>query len=84
MNSSCLCGHKLSDHKAVNPRSKGFIIPPKCSKKGCSCFHFNYAPERPEETGQWWLPRRKDFDVKSWQKVRHNFYCDILLCVYYS
>jgi hypothetical protein len=69
MEAPCLCGHALSDHKAVNPRSKGFIIPPKCAKKGCNCFRYNYAPARPEETGQWWLPRRKDFNLTTWRKV---------------
>lgn len=67
--SPCLCGHPLADHKPVNPKSRSFIIPPKCVKKGCSCFRYNYAPGRPEETGQWWLPRRKDFDLKAWRKV---------------
>lgn len=67
----CLCGHSLSDHKPVNERSKSYIIPPKCMKKGCRCFAYNYAPTRPEETGQWWLPRRKDFDVRAWRKVSY-------------
>lgn len=79
MEAPCLCGHSLADHKPVNPKSKGFIIPPKCAKKGCHCFRYNYAPTRPEETGQWWLPRRKDFDLKSWRKVwLFSIYCGML------
>jgi hypothetical protein len=68
MEDSCLCGHKLNDHKAVSLKSK-YIIPPKCNKSNCRCLRYNYAPSRPEETGQWWLLRRKDFDIKSWQQV---------------
>jgi hypothetical protein len=85
MEAPCLCGHSLADHKAVNAKSKGFIIPPKCAKKGCNCFRYNYAPCRPEETGQWWLPRRKDFDLKSWRKVTSFIsvlFCSVLLTLY--
>jgi hypothetical protein len=69
-NSVCLCGHKLSDHKPVNKKSKSFIRPPKCDNGKCRCFGFNYMPSRPEECGQWWLPRRRDFDINAWKKVR--------------
>ena len=71
-NSLCLCGHKLSDHKPVNKRTKSFIRPPKCEKGKCRCFGFNYMPSRPEECGQWWLPRRRDFDLTAWRKVPLN------------
>jgi predicted nucleic acid-binding Zn-ribbon protein len=69
-NSSCLCGHALKSHDA--PKGGGTRLrPPGCSKCGCS--RFRYAPTRPEECGQWWLPRRKDFDVKAWRaRVRKN------------
>lgn len=68
-NSMCLCGHKLSEHKPVKKKSKSFIQPPKCDKGKCPCFGFNYMPNRPEECGQWWLPRRRDFDISAWRKV---------------
>jgi hypothetical protein len=67
-NSLCLCGHKLIDHKEINTKSS-FIRPPKC-KSGCRCYGYSYMPSRPEECGQWWLPRRRDFDLKAWKKVR--------------
>ena len=69
-NSSCHCGHALKSHDA--PKGGGARLrPPGCSKCGCS--RFRYAPTRPEECGQWWLPRRKDFDVKAWRaRVRKN------------
>lgn len=78
MGDICLCGHSLSDHKAVSPKTKGFIVPPKCTTKGCRCFHYSYAPSRPEETGQWWLPRRSDFNLKSWRKVFAMLLCAFL------
>jgi hypothetical protein len=65
--SMCLCGHKLADHKEINKKSS-FIRPPKCGKSGCRCFGYSYMPSRPEECGQWWLPRRRDFDLKAWRK----------------
>ncbi len=71
--SVCLCGHKLIDHKEVHKKSS-FIRPPKCNKSGCRCFGFNYMPSRPEECGQWWLPRRKDFDLKAWRRVSTTAY----------
>jgi hypothetical protein len=61
--SSCMCGHALSDHQPVNPRSAGYIKPPKCT-----CVGFNYAPAFPEECGQWWLARRGNFDISTWRK----------------
>jgi hypothetical protein len=52
--------------------------PPQCGS--CArCPMFRYAPSRPEEVGQWHLPRRKDFDLKAWQqRVRtrpHEYAC---------
>ena len=66
--SVCLCGHRLSSHNAVKvPKSSSYIKPPGC--QNCKCTGFSYAPLRPEECGQWWLPRRKDFTLKEWQEV---------------
>lgn len=57
----CICGHSLSNHERLKYKLNSFsyIKPPKCEK--CRCAGFNYCPTRPEECGQWWLPRRKDF-----------------------
>lgn len=68
---SCLCGHTLSNHAPV-PHSKKatFIKPPKCTAPRCGCRCYNYVPDRPEECGQWWLPRRKDFKITEWRQVR--------------
>ena len=68
--SLCLCGHHLSIHLAVNvPKSASYIKPPSCQK--CRCGGFAYCPARPEECGQWWLPRRKEFTIPEWQEVIH-------------
>lgn len=62
--SVCLCGHSLARHESIKLKS-GYIKPPKC--QNCRCLSFSYCPERPEECGQWWLPRRKEFVLKEWQ-----------------
>lgn len=77
-NSVCVCGHALKDHAAPlnsaatghSKKSHGFIRPPRCFQ--CRrCPGYSYIPFRPEECGQWWLPRRRDFDLKAWQQVLH-------------
>lgn len=75
-NSSCLCGHELKSHEA--PKGGGSCMkPPACTK--CACSKFRYAPTRPEECGQWWLPRRRDFNIKAWRarvrKSPHEYAC---------
>lgn len=75
-NSSCLCGHALKSHEA--PKGGGSRMkPPACTK--CACSKFRYAPTRPEECGQWWLPRRRDFNIKAWRarvrKSPHEYAC---------
>jgi hypothetical protein len=61
--SGCLCGHAMNRHAAITPHT---LRPPAClSCKRCPGFRF--APSRPEEVGQWWMPRRKDFNLASWQ-----------------
>jgi hypothetical protein len=70
-----MCGHALSAHAPIGPRT---LRPPSCG--ACArCPGFRYAPSRPEEVGQWWLPRRKDFNLKQWQaRLRvspHDYAC---------
>ena len=52
----------------------GNIKPPTCKSSSCRrCTGFSYCPTRPEEVGQWWLPRRKDFDVRGWiERVKQH------------
>ena len=87
--SICLCGHALDQHvTVVVPKKIGYIKPPKCSTKFCRCISYSYCPSRPEECGQWWLPRRKDFNIIEWQKVLLFLYiiftlCNIMFIMYY-
>ncbi len=76
--SICMCGHPLSGHdKVVGSKSGAYVRPPKCTQ--CKkCPGYSYAPVLPEECGQWWLSRRKDFNVVEWRKVGsrlHGFLC---------
>jgi len=78
--SICICDHPLEHHDEVKLPSKqshGYIRPPSCKVAKCRCNGFSYCPTRPEECGQWWLPRRRDFDVIAWISV--IFYFNMLL-----
>ncbi|GFR40194.1 hypothetical protein Agub_g754, partial [Astrephomene gubernaculifera] len=57
----CFCNHSYADHFFVSPKSPY----PIC--KACSCRGFAFVPSRPEEVGEWWLPRRKGFNVHTWR-----------------
>lgn len=67
--SLCRCGHALAEHESVKmPKRKGYVKPPKCM--ACKrCPSFSYSPMYPEECGQWWLRRRRDFNLQEWRKV---------------
>lgn len=68
--SLCRCGHVLGQHNSVKiPKKGGYIPPPKCNEKTCRCRQYQYSPSFPEETGQYWLKRRRDFNINEWRKV---------------
>ena len=54
----CFCGHTFAEHT-----TGGLGGCQNCSE----CTRFAYMPSRPEEVGEWWLPRRKGFDVRHWR-----------------
>lgn len=60
--SLCFCGHKYADHdiKATKKKQKT-----NCGL--CKCKFFRFVPQRPEECGMWWLPRRKNFKMSEWK-----------------
>lgn len=60
--SRCFCGCGYSDHKWSAGRRE---LAPACTK--CPCRQFKYMPRRPEEVGEWWLPRRRGFDINVWR-----------------
>jgi hypothetical protein len=61
---------KIAKYKGRNP---GYLKPPACCQRGCNCKEFRYVPCYPEECGQWWLRRRKDFNIVDWRKVSKWF-----------
>ena len=66
--SVCICGHGLHAHKPILKLKSGYNKPPGCS--ACKrCTGFQYTPQFPEECGQWWLCRRRDFNIIDWRKV---------------
>lgn len=68
--SRCFCGHSFSDHELKLGKKK---LVNNC--KNCECKAFQFIPRRPEEVGQWWLPRRKGFNVNTWRascKCKHT------------
>lgn len=83
--SLCGCGHDLLSHESVKlPKRSGYIKPPKCSR--CKkCPGFAYFPMYPEECGQWWLRRRRDFNLHDWRKVSTNqnikSFCNLIVIV---
>lgn len=56
--SRCFCDHSFADHRVLQRTSP-------CNS--CPCQHFKFIPSRPEEVGEWWLPRRKDFDIRTYK-----------------
>jgi hypothetical protein len=64
--SKCFCGHHFEGHnlrKRYNP----------CGE--CKCNSFKFIPQRPEEVGEWWLVRRKEFDIRTYRvkcKCNHS------------
>lgn len=67
--SRCFCGHLFKVHN----KQVGKKLVTNC--KDCDCKHFEFVPRRPEEVGQWWLVRRKGFDVTKWKalcKCKHD------------
>lgn len=66
----CFCGHGYQQHRLDLARNSH-----GCKLKSCKCQRFEYIPTRPEECGEWWLPRRKEFNVHSYQakcKCKHS------------
>ncbi|CAH1795757.1 unnamed protein product [Owenia fusiformis] len=61
--SKCFCGHLLGEHNSYN----GHSVRVPCRQPGCSCKAFAWIPSRPEEIGEFWFARRRDFDPEAWR-----------------
>merc|ERR1711874_728710 len=53
--SRCFCNHLYGKHP--------------CEEEGCKCENYKYMFRRPEEIGQYFLTRRKGFDVTEWRPL---------------
>ena len=56
----CFCNHAWADHQSSRQQAS----PPPCAL--CGCKAFAYVPNMPEEIGEGFLSRRRDFDAAAW------------------
>ncbi|VDM18771.1 unnamed protein product [Hydatigera taeniaeformis] len=67
----CFCSHLLKDHNKFSATSRNTA----CTQPGCSCRRFLFAPGRPEDFGEFWLPKRRDFNREAYRmkcKCKHT------------
>ncbi|KAK7116080.1 protein FAM221B-like isoform X2 [Littorina saxatilis] len=73
--SRCFCDHLLDEHASYN--GKSVRVP--CKVGGCPCKAYSWIPNRPEDIGEFWFARRRNFDVTKWRakckcKHTHDFH----------
>lgn len=61
--SRCFCGHLLAEHDKYNGQS----VRVPCRQPSCICKAFAWIASRPEDVGEFWLPKRRDFDPTTWR-----------------
>ncbi|KAH3741594.1 protein FAM221B-like isoform X2 [Dreissena polymorpha] len=61
--SKCFCSHLLGEHAQYT--GKSVRVP--CVQGGCKCKGFAWVPSRPEDVGEFWMQRRRDFDPSTWR-----------------
>ncbi|KER33326.1 hypothetical protein T265_00820 [Opisthorchis viverrini] len=69
--SRCFCGHLLNQHQRFDGK-RPFL---GCEERGCACQAFKFVPSRPEEVGEYWLVKRRDFDRAAYRvkcKCKHT------------
>ncbi|XP_069778877.1 protein FAM221B-like isoform X2 [Narcine bancroftii] len=69
--SKCFCGHLLAEHEKFTGTSAR--VP--CTAIGCQCRAFAFIPSRPEDVGEFWLRKRRNFDPSTWRakcRCKHN------------
>lgn len=57
----CFCGHLLNEHQEFDGRR--VTLP--CQQ--CKCKSFAFIPSRPEDVGEFWFQRRRNFDVSQYR-----------------
>lgn len=65
----CFCGHLLDEHQEFDGRR--VTLP--CGN--CKCKSFSFIPSRPEDVGEFWFQRRRNFDVSQYRvkcKCKHS------------
>jgi len=71
--SRCFCNHLYGKHK-LKTLKNGRVGKNPCTEEGCLCSNYIYMYRRPEEIGQYYMTRRKGFDINEWRplcKCRH-------------
>jgi hypothetical protein len=61
--SRCFCGHELQAHDKFTGHERVL----KCHQAGCTCKGFQFIISRPEEAGEYWLRKRRDFDALAYR-----------------
>lgn len=61
--SRCFCDHLLDEHDNYN--GKSVVVP--CRVPGCKCKAYSWIPNRPEDIGEFWFQRRRNFDPTQWR-----------------
>ena len=71
LQNACIPLKYPASHTNQVPRSlflfflgKSVLVP--CTG-GCKCRGFAWVPSRPEDIGEFWFKRRRDFDVSTWR-----------------
>ncbi|VDD75616.1 unnamed protein product [Mesocestoides corti] len=67
----CFCSHALKEHNQFTAASRNTA----CKFPECPCKRFLYAPSRPEDFGEFWLPKRRDFNREAYRmkcKCKHT------------
>ncbi|XP_069061763.1 protein FAM221B isoform X2 [Pleurodeles waltl] len=52
---------------AAKAVKKGTSVKVPCAVQRCRCPAYSFIPSRPEEIGEMWLRKRKDFDISAWR-----------------
>merc|ERR1711981_196068 len=66
--SRCFCNHLYAKHKLKILKNGRFGKNP-CEEENCKCENYVYMFRRPEEIGQYFLTRRKGFDINEWRPL---------------